>query len=246
MTREEISEQFALNIEKERMKLGFTQLQMSKALEMSLSSYKNMINGISTNIPIYVAHRVYHITGKFLFELCGEETPETFFLANYRKLPSHIQNALLTMSNIEVQLTSSSPSSLIKTKQTICLYIPTGNMTDGMLFDSNNIKPFTLQDNYSMLGNRLDCALQITSNHFHPVYHTGDILLICQQPPRDGDTGIFIHRPTRQIYIRKFCQTNPCRLEPITDYGQTIYVDGQNDSDMSQWIKFGYVLTKYR
>jgi len=247
MTRGEIAEQFSHNIEIERIKLGYTQAQMAKALDMSLSSYKNMITGISTNIPIYVAHKVYHITSKFLFELCGEDTPETHFLDHFRTLPSHTQQSLLNLVRLESELaTENVHPTAYNDANLICLYTPTGNMTDGMIFDSANKEFLNVSKYRTTLGSYMDCAIRITSNHLHPVYHVGDILLICQQPPRDGDTGIFIHKPTMRIYIRKFYQTKPCRLEPLTNMGRTIYVDSTNPNDMNQWIKFGYVLTKYR
>lgn len=66
-----------------------------------------------------------------------------------------------------------------------------------------------------------------------PVYHANDILLIARNPIRDGDTGIFINKVTGLLYIRRLRQTDPWRLEPLTYYGQTFYIDSNNASEMS-------------
>lgn len=247
MTRKQLAENFAIRIEQERIRMNLTQAQMAASLEMSLSSYKNIINGISTNIPVYVVYKAHQITGKFFFELCGEEIPESDFLIQFRKLPSHMQKALQIYTNTEYELASAYPESESNEEQDYtCMFIPTGDMKDGMLFDATHMEKLYIKKYREQIGSQIDCAIQITSNHLHPVYHIGDVLLISQQPPRDGDTGIFIHKPSGRIYIRKFRQENPCRLEPLTGHGHVITVDCYNETEMNQWIKFGYVLTKLR
>lgn len=252
MTREELNSNFAMHIEKERTQLGYTQSQMAKALEMSLSSYKNMISGVSVNIPIYVAYLMHELTGKFFIELCGDISPELKVMKNFRSLPKHRQEAIQTIVDIECQLAeygqynNASEHPQVKEDDIISVYIPTGNMEDGMIFDSLNIEPLNIHHYRKIFGDLIDCGIKITSNHLHPAYHTNDILLISRRPPRDGDTGIFINRETCRIYIRKFRQTSPCRLEPITGYGKTITVDSYNPGDMEKWIKFGYIITKIR
>ena len=78
------------------------------------------------------------------------------------------------------------------------------------------------------------------------LYHANDILLIARNPIRDGDTGIFINKVTGLLYIRRLRQTDPWRLEPLTYYGQTFYIDSNNASEMSHWIIFGHVISKTR
>lgn len=131
------------------------------------------------------------------------------------------------------------------TDYTTC-YIPTGNMEDGMLLDSRNLKTVNISDFKHRTRERIDYAVLITSNHLHPVYLKGDYLLMSKRAPRDGDVGIFIEKSTRRMYIREFKQTNPCELRPINDYGDIIYVDSNSPKDMDKWIKFGTVLTCMR
>ena len=247
MSKRQVVDNFAANIEIERAKLGLTQSEMAQKLEMSLSSYKNMINGISSNIPIYVAHLVYIITGKHLFELCGYITPEIQLMINFCKLPKYRQNAILSLVNLEAELSAEGKKTISTSEENyIPLYILTGNMTDGMIYVSANIQPFNIGQYKKIYGDLIDCAIKITSNHLHPVYYTGDILLVHRESPRDGDTGIFINRENNRVYIRKLRQTSPVQLIPVSDNGQIIYIDDREPKEMKKWIKFGHVITKVR
>ena len=46
MNRLEIVNNISTNIERERIKLGMSQAQFAKALDMSLSTYKRIANGV--------------------------------------------------------------------------------------------------------------------------------------------------------------------------------------------------------
>lgn len=119
-------------------------------------------------------------------------------------------------------------------------------LTDGMILDSYNVEKLDVSNYRKAFGDALHIGIRITSNHLHPVYNKGDILLISRNPIRDGDTGIFINAQNKRAYIRKLHQKNPCELTPINNYGETFYVDSDNVDDMSKWIKFGHVLCKVR
>lgn len=53
MNRLEIVNNISTNIERERIKLGMSQAQFAKALDMSLSTYKRIANGESSRIDVY-------------------------------------------------------------------------------------------------------------------------------------------------------------------------------------------------
>ena len=95
-------------------------------------------------------------------------------------------------------------------------------------------------------GDRIGCALLVTSEYLAPAYHLNDILLIARDPVSDGDTGVFINKVTGLVYVRRFRQATPLRLEPLTYYGQTIYIDNTSEQEMTHWILFGHVLSKIR
>lgn len=246
MTRMQLYENFAQNIELERNRLKLTQQKMADALHISLSKYKILItNPFEANIDIYLAHQIQKLTGKTVRELCGDDLPEFEMIRCFRELPRHRQEAIKNMIEIEYQLHLDSSANLDEDAYITC-YVPTGNMDDGMILDSSDYITVNIAEYRKNSRVPIDCAVKITSNHLHPVYMKGEILLISKRAPRDGDVGIFILKKTRQIFIREFRQTSPCELRPINGHGEIIYVDGNSREDMDRWIKFGTVITVMR
>lgn len=243
MTHREIQENFIIGVERERTALGLTQPEMAKKLGMSTSGYKKMISGETAKVDLYMACRMHEITGKMLFEICGDTSPDLNLFKRLRSLSPRQKAFIEGIIDFELQFQE---DALPDADDYISVLVPTGNGEDGMIWDSANVEKVNAAAYLKRFGNDLHCGIRITSNHLHPVYHIGDILLICQRSPRDGDTGIFINRETGRAYLRKFRQTNPCRLEPINGQGVTFLVDSYNEADMAKWIKFGYVLAKMR
>lgn len=245
MTRHEIVMNFVDSLERERTSMGLTQAQMAEKLEMSLSGYKKLITGETAKIDLYMAYRMHEITGKWIFDLCGDSDTELNQTANLlsQLTPSQLRfvSGIIKFENaFKVSL----PAEQIN--DYVTLFTPTGDLEDGMIWDSVNIEKLNVATYRKRFGTDLHCAIRITSNHLHPAYNVGDILLVSQTPPRDGDTGIFINRETGRAYLRKFHQTNPCVLEPVNGLGQVFRVNSFDKADMDRWIKFGRVLTKIR
>lgn len=247
MTKLELYENFAENIEKERYKLGLSQQRMADELGISLSKYKIIIsNPMEANIDMFLAHKIQKLTGKTARELCNDDIPEMQMLKWFRALPKHRQNAIKYIIELEHQLPHDGSESSGSVDDCITCYVPSGNMEDGMILDSRDFITVNISEYKKRCSERIDCGVKITSNHLHPIYSKGDVLLISKRAPRDGDIGIFILKETRQMFIREFKQTQPCELRPINEFGEILYVDSNNPEDMSKWIKFGTVVTTMR
>lgn len=74
LTREQLSRNLGTNLERERFKLGYSQQDMAKALDMSLSSYKRLANGDTGKVDVYTVYKLSQLTGKMFYELCGESS----------------------------------------------------------------------------------------------------------------------------------------------------------------------------
>lgn len=233
---------YAQSLERERMKLGFTQNEMAQKLDMSLSNYKKIITGATSNISLYVAHKMHEMTGKWTFELCGEKNDEIKFIQSFRTLTDTQKRFILGVLDFENDLVEQESN----TEDYITVFVPTGNMEDGMIYDSANVIHVNASAYRKKYGDDVFCGIQITSSHLHPVYNAGDILIICRKPVRDGDTGVFFNKASGRVYIRKLLNTNPCILAPVNGYGNIITIDTNNPEDMTNWVKFGYVLCKMR
>lgn len=221
MNRLEIVNNISTNIERERIRLGMSQAQFAKALDMSLSTYKRIANGESSRIDIYTAYLIYKLTGRFSCELTGFNDDVINLVKRIKKLSKNQRILIDSIIDTELALSAYKDESS-HTEDLISVLIPTGNMTDGMILDSYNVEKLDVSNYRKAFGDALHIGI------------------------RDGDTGIFINAQNKRAYIRKLHQKNPCELTPINNYGETFYVDSDNVDDMSKWIKFGHVLCKVR
>lgn len=240
--KDEFHKNVTLNMEKIRVQRDMTQTEFARLLEIPVSTYKKMVTGAVSSVDSYIFYKLYSITGQFGFEYANDDLGSLDFIRLLRKLTMSQRRFVESIVRFEIDLQKHSSA----TEYPVPLFTLTGDMKDGMILDSITTEEIDAGEYASTFGDRIHCAIKVTSNHLHPVYHEEDILLICQEPPRHGDTGIFIHVPSGRAYLRKFYQYSPCLLKPINSYGKTFKVDNNNEEDMSQWIKFGYVLCKMR
>lgn len=243
MTRQELTRNFTTKVEQERIKLKLTQEEMAKELGLSTSGYKKMISGKTEKIDMNLAYQMYKLTGIPLFVMLG---CDDFKLNTAKKLLDLNLSQIQYINNIIDFEHSFKPEDNCDINDYITVFTPTGDMRDGMIWDSANIEKINIANYRKQFGNDISCGLRITSNHLHPVYNNGDILLISCQAPRNGDTGIFINKETGRVYIRKFLQRQPCLLQPVNNYGLSFEVDSNDKNDMDKWVKYGIVLTKIR
>lgn len=232
---------YAENMEILRVKNRLTQAEFAKSIGLTLATYKRIISGITTKIDINVAHAMYEKYGMTIPEMLGQVTPNVALMKKVSKLTKRQKAYINALIDFELDLGAKSNA-----EDYISVYIPTGNMHDGMIYDSSAIEHVNIADYKRILGEKVTYGVKITSNHLHPTYNEGDILLVCEEPPRDGDTGLFLNKDNKSIYIRKFRQGKPCLLESINGIGRPITVDPYDKADMDKWAKLGYVITKIR
>lgn len=240
MNKKEINEAFANHIEKERVELGYTQAEMARALDMSLSSYKNMISGATTSISIYQAVLAHRLTGKFLSEMIGAVLPESYVIEKWRTMNDHQREFLKMLADFECELKSNDEA-----HGTLPVLVPLGNCEDGMLWNGFTTD-YIPDKGYRRKYPRAVCGIRITSNHLRPAFIKNDIILIDKRPPRDGDLAVIVNKQNGRAYLRKYIAGNPVRLEPINDYGETFLVDPEDPDELNNWAKFGCVITKIR
>jgi len=230
-----IQDSFASGLERKRADLGLTQLQMADLVGVSLSTYRRLINAESELRGLHVVRRLYRRDRTFAFELIGDDDPLLRLVSKLKGLTPSQLAFIDGIVDFELQLRSDPGERLLT------VFCPTGDMEDGMVWDSCSVEKVAVSSNVTAAE-----GIRVTSNHLHPVYVRGDILLIDHRPIRDGDTGIFINRETGRVYLRKFRQTKPCELRPINDFGSVFYVDPDSPGDMARWYKYGVVVSKVR
>ena len=243
MTQQKILLNFIDNIEKERVRLNLTQAQMAQKLDMSVSNYKKLIAGQYRRPNLFLAQRLYELTGKLLFAFFDFDSPKLNAISKFMKLSDTQCSFIEGIIDFELALSTSKEEN---TDDYLTVLIPTGNCEDGMIWDSANVRKVNIAPYRKRYGSQINAGVEVTSNHLTPVYHMGDILLISRRPPRDGDTTIFLNTENGRAYLRRFIQQVPRILQPINGYGESFYIDPYNEDEVKKWVKYGVVLTKMR
>lgn len=232
MKRKKYLKNFRSNIEYERELRGLTQHEWAAKLGMSLSSYKRLLSGETSKVDFMFFERVYSATGRVMAELCGAHPIDVNLINKTRALPPQQLAFVKSLIDFEAALAA----------DCVTVLVPVGNLDDGMVYDSANFEAIEVRAGLP----DVNCGIRITSNHLHPVYHSGDVLLISNRAPRDGDVGIFIRTDTHRAYVRHFKQGRPCLLLPVNGRGESFEVDPFDHADMDKWFKFGVVVSKLR
>lgn len=243
MTQQKILLNFIDNIEKERVRLNLTQAQMAQKLDMSVSNYKKLIAGQYRRPNLFLAQRLYELTGKLLFKFFDFDSPKLNAISKFMKLSDTQCSFIEGIIDFELAFSASKEEN---TDDYLTVLIPTGNCEDGMIWDSANVRKVNIAPYRKRYGSQINAGVEVTSNHLTPVYHMGDILLISRRPPRDGDTTIFLNTENGRAYLRRFIQQVPRILQPINGYGESFYIDPYNEDEVKKWVKYGVVLTKMR
>lgn len=215
MTQQKILLNFIDNIEKERVRLNLTQAQMAQKLDMSVSNYKKLIAGQYRRPNLFLAQRLYELTGKLLFEFFDFDSPKLNAISKFMKLSDTQCSFIEGIIDFELAFSTSKEEN---TDDYLTVLIPTGNCEDGMIWDSANVRKVNIAPYRKRYGSQINAGVEVTSNHLTPVYHMGDILLISRRPPRDGDTTIFLNTekmavPTCAVLFSRF----PVFFSQLTD-----------------------------
>ena len=238
----EMMDNFAVNVEQERIRLGYTQTDFARKLGISLSTYKNIISHRESNINVEIIPKLYEITGMFVSEFFGCQNRELELLRSYRQLSERQKAYIDALIEYEIAL----KGSVDETDDYLEVIVPTGNMEDGMILDSAYAERVACPKFMAKYGTEVRCGIRITSNHLHPVYVKGDVIGIIRRPPRDGDTVIIINCDARQAYCRIYNPGSPNRFIPVNGYGETFEIDSDSREDMSHWVLFGIVASVIR
>lgn len=144
------------NLERERFKLGYSQQDMAKALDMSLSSYKRLANGDTGKVDVYTVYKLSQLTGKMFYELCGESSDlfQTYDrMRNLSPTQLHFIESLVQFEFDFARNLETVPS--VSREDYTTMIIPSGNMHDGMVYDSCSLEKSIFPDTANAMETRL-------------------------------------------------------------------------------------------
>lgn len=121
---------------------------------------------------------------------------EASVIKHYRKCGSHGKSIIQLVAKYESEISKSERESS-KRHKIPCL-IPIGNTGDGI--------PYTISDVVDVETVIPDAyfAVEITTNHFTPVFCKNDRVLFANQFPENGDIAVFMKND--KAYLRKFIE----------------------------------------
>lgn len=207
---------------------------LSLRADLPEDTLRSIIYGKSQDVKLSTMTKIADVLNCALDELAGrspysEEELEIF--ERLHRLSGHSLRKMEFILNFEEE-TTLQPS--IHGTQKIPIYLPTGNMKDGMFYDSSSIEFLDISNYPHELRNEADFGIKIISPHYEPVYYINDILLLSKKrTPEFNDTILYIDSAGR-LYIRKYSQIG---LEPVNDFGSWI----PNDK-LTEYKALGIVL----
>ena len=143
MDRNTIIQNITTNLEKDRISKNYSQAAWAEIIGMSLSSYKRLISGASTKIDILTIFKIYELTGKTLLELAEQrnEVINTVLKLNY------LSTQQLKFINYIIDFERNFLSSISKDEidDYLSVMVPTGDMHDGMIYDSANVEKVNIK-----------------------------------------------------------------------------------------------------
>ena len=153
---------FAINIERERFNRGLSQAQMAKKLDMSLASYKRLITCSVERIDLFTAYRLYQLTGKLAYEFLDVSDNSVL---NVKSKILGLSPSQLSFIDGLIEFEKNFAAMHPDHEDYVTVYIPTGNMEDGMIYDTSNVEKVNVSSYKEKYGNLIHCGIKITSNH---------------------------------------------------------------------------------
>lgn len=218
-------EYFKKTLRKELREKKLTLNALSAKADLSEDTLRSIIYGKSQDIKLSTIIKIADVFQCSIDDLIGRQfytKEERTIITQMRHLSERSKQSVQFILDFEEKTSLSSSSN---GKDIIKVFLPTGNMKDGMFYDSSATENLDISEYPNALKENIAFALKIVSNHFEPIYYPNDILLFSRKHlPEYGDITFYIDND-QKIYIRKYTERG---LEPINNFGETIPLDKYN------------------
>ena len=202
--------------------------------DLSEDTLRSIIYGKSQDIKLSTLIKIADVLQCSLDELINRNTYShdvLLLIKRIKKLPKRSLTALEIIVSLEEK------SMLHKStlgKEVIPVFIPKGNMRDGMYYNGNIYEGLDISGYPINLIRDTTFGLLIQTEYYEPIYHPNDILLLSvNHNPRFYDIVLYINNNGR-IFIRQYTDLG---LIPIGKFGEIIPV-----SEMKNYTALGVVI----
>lgn len=195
---------------------GISIAEFAEMCDLPLETVKNIYYGKTTDPKVSTLMKmgnVLNLSVNCLMGQCPHPKEEQILLGYYRMCGEHGRSLILLTSKYEA--VSAKAEREARGKHKIPCLIANGNMSEGIVYDNCETTEVitTTKEAY--------VAIKVTTNDLVPVYCKGDIILIKNCFPNNGEYVMFYK--SERAYIRKFTEENGrYKLKSIHDIGEDI------------------------
>lgn len=217
---------FRQNLKDKLQKSKISLSYLSAQADISEDTLRSIIYGKSQDIKLSSILKIAHVLDCSLDSLIGRSLysiQEESIIKQLRNLSEHSLRTVQVLIDLEEKTTLQNSST---GKETISVFIPTGNIKDGIFYDNSRFETLDITNYPQALKNKLAFGVKMTSSHFEPVYFMNDILLLSlENAPEVNDIVLTVNNEGR-IFLRKL---TPFGLEPINRFGKKIPTNELNN-----------------
>ncbi len=210
---------FRLRLRKQLQTQKLTLNALSLQADLSEDTLRSIIYGKSQDIKLSTIIKIADVLNCSIDDIIGRTfySPKINDIANRLcHLSERSVNTIMFLLDLE-ESSSVVPSNA--GNEIIHVLLPTGNMKDGMFYDSCSFDEFDISAYPSSLRKATDFAIKITTHSYEPFYCTNDILLISRQSLPEQNDIVLCMDTAGKLYIRRYSGDS---LDPINVFGKTI------------------------
>ena len=202
-------------LQKSKISLNY----LSAQADISEDTLRSIIYGKSQDIKLSSILKIARVLDCSLDSLIGRSLysiQEENMIKQLRNLSEHSLRTVQVLIDLEEKTSLHNSTT---GRETICVFLPTGNMKDGIFYDNSRFETLDITDYPKELKNEIAFGLKILSSHFEPVYFMNDILLLSHHnAPEVNDIVLCVNNEGR-MFLRKL---TPFGLEPVNRFGSKI------------------------
>lgn len=210
---------FKVTLRKKLRERKLTLNALSIQADLSEDTLRSIIYGKSQDIKLSTLIKIADVFECSIDDLIGRPVyskEEEFVISKFRRLSERSKRSVQFVLDFEEKTTLLRST---KGRHVIKVYLPTGNMRDGMIYDSSTSEELDITEYPNILKENADFAVKVLSSNLEPIYYPNDIILFSRhRPPEFGDIILYVD-DSQKVYIRKYMKNG---LEPINDFGETI------------------------
>lgn len=200
---------------------GLSLSEFAEMCDLPLETLRNIYYGKTTDPKVSTVLQLSKCLEISVNELMGECThpKEEALINHYRLCGRHGKSIIELVAKYEAVTAKAERDS--QTKHKIPCLVPNGSIHDGIVYDKCETKEIETSIEHAYV------AIKITTNDLVPVYLKGDIILLANYFPSNGECAVF-YKDTR-AYIRRYCEEEgQYRLKCLHKIGKDIVIKNLN------------------